>query len=235
MSYDRLPIPMTRWGERVVGWLALAGDERVLDAGCGTGRVTALLRERLPHGDVIALDGSPSMIARARERLGHDRVEFVGADLQEPLPVDPPVDAILSTAAFHWITDHDALFRNLAAVLRPGGQIAAQCGGEGNIASVDAALADMGLSQRKHYASPQDTRTRLEAAGFTDIEVWLHEEPTPLPETDLEPYLEAICLGDHVESIVPEDRRAFVHEVALRMPGSVIDYVRLNIRARRAF
>lgn len=235
MSYDRLPIPMTRWGERVVGWLALAGDERVLDAGCGTGRVTALLRERLPHGDVIALDGSPSMIARARERLGHDRVEFVGADLQEPLPVDPPVDAILSTAAFHWITDHDALFRNLAAVLRPGGQIAAQCGGEGNIASVDAALADMGLSQRKHYASPQDTRTRLEAAGFTDIEVWLHEEPTPLPETDLEPYLEAICLGDHVESIAPEDRRAFVHEVALRMPGSVIDYVRLNIRARRAF
>lgn len=233
VSYDRLPIPMTRWGERVVGWLALAGDERVLDAGCGTGRVTELLRERLPHGTVIAVDGSQSMIARARERLGDDGVELVVADLQEPLPVDPPVDAILSTATFHWITDHDALFRNLAAVLRPGGQIAAQCGGEGNIASVGAALADMGLSQRKHYASPQDTRTRLEAAGFTEIDVWLHEEPTALPEADLEPYLEAICLGDHVASMPPEDRRAFVHEVALRMPGSVIDYVRLNIRARR--
>ena len=64
-------------------------------------------------------------------RLGDDRVEYLVADLQEPLPVSPPVDAILSTATFHWIADHDALFANLAAVLRPGGQLAAQCGGAG--------------------------------------------------------------------------------------------------------
>jgi trans-aconitate 2-methyltransferase len=235
-TYDRLPIPMTRWGETVVGWLDLRGDEHVLDAGCGTGRVTATLRDRLPNGHVVALDGSPSMVERARERLGDDRVEFLVADLTRPIPLEEPVDAVLSTATFHWILDHDALFRTLAAVMRPGAQLAAQCGGAGNIRSINAALADMGESfgGRKHFATPEATRNRLDAAGFADIETWLHDEPTPVPADDLEPYLEAICLGDHFEGKENDERRAFAHEVAVRMPEPVIDYVRLNIRARRA-
>jgi trans-aconitate 2-methyltransferase len=234
-TYDRLPIPMTRWGETVVGWLDLTGDEQVLDAGCGTGQVTATLRARVPRGRVIALDGSPSMIERARARLGDDRVEYLVADLGRPLPIDEPVDAILSTATFHWIADHDALFAHLAAVLTPGGQLAAQCGGAGNIASIEAALRDLGVDPgRKHFATPEDTALRLRAAGFVDVETWLHEEPTPLPADDLEPYLEAICLGDHVEHMAEGERRAFVHGVARRLPAPAIDYVRLNIRARRA-
>ena len=233
-AYDRLPIPMTRWGETVLGWLDLAGDERVLDAGCGTGRVTERLRDRLPHGEVVALDGSSAMIERARDRLGSHRITFVVADLQRPLPIDPPVDAVLSTATFHWVLDHDALFANLASVMRPGAQLAAQCGGQGNIASVAAALREMGEEAgRKHFAGADETRRRLEAAGFVEVETWLHDEPTPLPTDDLEPYLEAICLGDHVEGMAEPERRRFVHEVARRMPEPVIDYVRLNIRARR--
>jgi trans-aconitate 2-methyltransferase len=233
-AYDRLPIPMTRWGEGVIGWLDLAGDERVLDAGCGTGHVTAKLRDRLPRGEVVALDGSISMIDRARERLGDDRMTYVVADLALPLPIGDPVDAILSTATFHWVRDHDALFRNLAAVVRPGGQLAAQCGGEGNIASIETALRDMGagLAGRKRFAGAEETRSRLEAAGFTDVETWLHEEPTPISPADVESYLEAICLGDHVEGMRADERARFVSEVAARMPEPVIDYVRLNIRAR---
>ena len=235
-TYDRLPIPMTAWGAGVVAWLDLAGDERVLDAGCGTGQVTALLRDRLPRGTVIALDGSASMIERARARLGEERITYLVADLAAPLPLEEPVDAVLSTATFHWIADHDALFAHLAAVLRPGGQLAAQCGGAGNIASIEAALRALGedFAGRKHFAAPETTRARLGAAGFTDVSCWLHDEPTPLAEDDLEPYLETICLGDHVHGMGPEASRAFVHEVAVRMPAPVIDYVRLNIRARRA-
>ncbi len=233
-AYDRLPIPMTAWGETVLGWLDLRGDERVLDAGCGTGKVTAALLARLPRGNVVALDGSARMIARARERLGEDRAEYLVADLSRPLPLHDPVDAILSTATFHWILDHDALFRHLAAVLVSGGQLAAQCGGAGNIAQIEAALGEMGgdLQGRKLYATPEATAARLVDAGFVDIECWLHDEPVPLPTDDLEPYLEAICLGDHVEDMEPAERAAFVHEVARRMPEPVIDYVRLNIRAR---
>jgi trans-aconitate 2-methyltransferase len=238
VEYDRLGSPMTRWGETVVGWLDLDGDERVLDAGYGTGRVTERLLERLPRGRVVALDGSRAMVDRAHARLAPyaDRVEYVVADLSRALPVDKPVDAILSTATFHWIRDHDALFANLAAVLRPGGQLAAQCGGAGNTASIEAALRELGedLEGRKHFATPEDTRTRLERAGFTGIETWLHDEPTDLEPEDLEPYLATICLGDHVETMTDDERERFVHEVAIRLPGPRIDYVRLNIRARRA-
>src|SRR4249920_2250048 len=99
-SYDRIAEPMTRWGTAVLDRLPLAGDERVLDAGCGSGRVTEQLLDRLPGGAVVALDGSPSMIAEARRRLERFgvRVEYVVADLMAPLPIRGPVDAVLSTA-----------------------------------------------------------------------------------------------------------------------------------------
>jgi trans-aconitate 2-methyltransferase len=238
VTYDRLASPMTRWGETVVGWLELQGDERVMDAGCGTGRVTERLLRRLPRGGVVAVDGSGAMVDQARTRLAPfgDRVSYVVADLSRPIPVAPPVDAILSTATFHWIVDHDALFANLAAVLRPGGQLAAQCGGAGNIASIQAALHAMGegFEGRKHFATAEDTLMRLERAGFTDVETWLHDEPTDVEPEDVEPYLATICLGDHVEGMADDERARFVAGVARRLPGPRIDYVRLNIRARRA-
>ncbi len=237
-TYDRIADPMFRWGGIVVGRLELEGQETVLDAGCGSGRVTELLVERLPRGRVVALDGSPSMLEGARGRLRRfgDRVEFVLADLALPLPLDRPVDAILSTATFHWVRDHDALFHNLAAVLRPGGALGAQCGGAGNIETIARTLRDLGAEPygSKVYATPEETSARLVAAGFTEVECWLQAEPTPFAtREDLETYLRTIILGDHVEAMAPDDARAFARSVAERMPGLEIDYVRLNIRARR--
>src|SRR4029079_11598098 len=93
-TYDRVADPQTRWGQLVLDRLPLLGDERVLDAGCGTGRVTELLAARLPLGHVVALDGSPAMIAAARDRLAGfgERIEYVVADLARPLPPGRPVD-----------------------------------------------------------------------------------------------------------------------------------------------
>jgi trans-aconitate 2-methyltransferase len=236
-EYDRLAAPMTRWGSEVVGRLELRGDERVLDAGCGSGKVTAMLLERLPRGRVVALDGSPSMIELARERLtaAGDRVEYVVADLQQPLPIEGAVDAVLSTATFHWVPDQDALYRNLAAVLRPGGQLVAQCGAAGNIASVERALRELGYDfGEKRFIGVEETRERLARSGFVDADVWIHDEPTPIPPEDLEAYLRTICLGSHVDGMSPEDAAAFAHEVAIHLPGPAIDYVRLNVTARRA-
>jgi trans-aconitate 2-methyltransferase len=234
-AYERLPIPMTRWGEAVVGRLELAGSERVMDAGCGTGQVTEKLLERLPRGRVIAVDGSPSMIRQARHRLGDERVAYVVADLLDPLPINAPVDAILSTATFHWIPDHDRLFAHLAAVLRPDGQLEAQCGGVGNIGSIAGIVRELGLDVEsgKAFPTPEETTDRLEAAGFVDIECWLHDEPTPLPAGDLESYLRAVCLGGIVEGMSEADRDGFIRAVVERMSEPMIDYVRLDIQARR--
>lgn len=238
-TYDRIADPQTRWGRAVLDRLPLEGTERVLDAGCGSGRVTELLATRLPHGRVVALDASAAMIEAARARLAPlgDRVEYVVTDLGRPLPLAEPVDAILSTATFHWVPDHDALFANLALVLRPGGRLVAQCGGVGNIASIRRVLAtiDDGWPGAAHYETPMATVDRLDAAGFVDIECWLTDEPTRFePGEPFETFLRTVILGGHLERLPPGERDAFVRTVANGLPEPVIDYVRLNITARRA-
>ena len=140
-AYDRLSGPMAAMGLAVLERLPLNGDETVIDAGCGSGRVTEALLEQLPRGRVIGVDASASMIDAARERLG-DRGELHVADLVS-FDLGLRADAILSTATFHWIADHDALFARLRAHLRPGGLLVAQCGGQGNIARVHAAAREV--------------------------------------------------------------------------------------------
>jgi trans-aconitate 2-methyltransferase len=240
-TYDRIANPMTRWGTDVLARLPLRGDETVLDAGCGSGRVTELLADRLPRGHVIALDASPSMVDAARARLAPfgERVTCQVADLGAPLPLEPEsVDAILSTATFHWVRDHDALFANLGTPLRPGGRLVAQCGGAGNIAGVRAVLARTGdgWTGPWTFATPHETTSRLEAAGFSEIETWLHDELTPLePGAPLREYLRTVVLGAHLERLGSDaERDEFVDAVAAALPEPVIDYVRLNILATRA-
>jgi trans-aconitate 2-methyltransferase len=238
-TYDRVADPQAGWGAAVLDRLPLEGDERVLDAGCGSGRVTEMLVERLPRGRVVALDASAAMLEEARRRLVRhaDRLEFVQADLARPLPISPPVDAVLSTATFHWVTDHDALFRNLAAVIRPGGRLVAQCGGAGNIATLKRVLAGIGDGWPGEYlfATPAETTERLVASGFADVEAWLTDEPTRFDAgAPFETFLETVCLRQHLERLPVGERSAFVKAVAARMPAPELDYVRLNITARRA-
>ena len=235
-SYDRLPIPMTGWGLGVLDRLPLRGGERVLDAGCGTGQVTEALRERLPDGEIVALDASPSMLELARARLGEDRVSFLAHDLLEPIPI-APVDAILSTATFHWVPDHDRLFANLAAILRPDGRMAAQSGGAGNLRCVNDAVAratGIDLTETKVYPTPAAETDRLQRAGFTDVECWLHDEPVELPPDELEAYLRTVILSGEVARRTPSEAANFVHAVAIELGAPVIDYVRLDIAARRS-
>ncbi len=240
-TYDRVSDPMTRWGEKVLARLTVAPDATVLDAGCGTGRVTEMLLRRVPEGRVVALDAAPSMVAEARLRLAPsgDRVRFVQADLLDLTPGRlggwAPVDAVLSTATFHWVLDHDRLFAGLAGVMAPGGQLVAQCGADGNIARLIEAVRSTGLERTGawYYATPEDTRRRLLASGFTAVEVWTHPEPTPIDPAELETYLETVCLRTMVAPMGPDERTSFLARVAEAMGEPVIDYLRLNIVARR--
>jgi trans-aconitate 2-methyltransferase len=238
-SYDRVSGTMEALGLEVLQRLPLRGEERVLDAGCGSGRVTQALIERLPRGHVIGVDQSASMVEAARGRLGAD-ADLRVCDLLE-LELDEPVDAILSTATFHWIADHERLFERLHAALVPGGRLLAQCGGEGNIdvlrgraqAVVEREpYAQHFLSWRApwNYAGPEPTRERLLAAGFAEAECWLTEAPRQPPEP--REFLSTIVLGPHVQQLPEELREPFMDEV-LDVLGApvVVDYVRLNIDA----
>jgi trans-aconitate 2-methyltransferase len=238
-SYDRISGTMQALGLEVLDRLQLAGDETVLDGGCGSGRVTQALIERLPDGHVIAVDESASMIDAARERLGAD-ADLRVADLVE-LELAEPVDAILSTATFHWIADHQRLFARLRAALRPGGRLVAQCGGEGNIVVLRGLASEVlarepyarhfaGFAPPWNYQGAEPTRERLLAAGFSSAECWL----TPAPRQPEQPreFLSTIVLGPHVQHLPNDLRQPFMDDV-LQLLGEpvIVDYVRLNIDA----
>lgn len=247
-TYQRVAGPQEQWGRAVVDGIALRGDETALDAGCGTGRVTRLLAERLPGGRVTGVDGSHAMVAEAAARLADlaPRVSVRQGDLLE-LEADPPVDLIVSTATFHWILDHDALFRRLFGALAPGGRLVAQCGGRGNIAAALAAADAIaagepyaaglaGMPRTWLFAGPQETVARLEAAGFADARAELVEAPAVLEE-DAVAFLSTVVLRHHLERLPHDLRTPYAEEVAarLRRPDGtvVLDYVRLNLEGRR--
>lgn len=237
-SYDRISAPMESLGREVLARLELRGDELVLDVGCGSGRITEALIERLPRGRVIALDASQSMVAAARRRLPRADVRVMDA---LELELEEPVDAILSTATFHWIADHERLFRRLRAALRRGGRLLAQCGGEGNIdelrgranavrAREPYAPHFRGWQAPWNYAAPGRTRERLLDVGFTSAECWLAPAPQQ-PEHPRE-FLSTIVLGPHVQQLPAELREPFMDDVLAELGEPVVvDYVRLNIDA----
>jgi trans-aconitate 2-methyltransferase len=232
---------MQALGQAVLDRLELRGDETVLDAGCGSGRITETLIERLPRGRVIGADVSASMVAAARERLGPD-ADIRRADLLElERELDEPVDAILSTATFHWVADHAALFRSLHGVLRPGGRLVAQCGGEGNITKLRA-RAGVVMEREPYaerfrdfqppwnYANPEDTGERLLKAGFAMAECWL--APAPTEPGHPREFLATIVLGPHVQHLPESLREPFMDAVMVELGEPVVvDYVRLNIDA----
>jgi trans-aconitate 2-methyltransferase len=242
-AYDRLSLPMERLGREVMDRLELRGDETVLDAGCGSGRLTELLIERVPDGRVIGVDVSASMIEAARNRLG-DGVDLRVADLVGLDLGGDTVDVVFSTATFHWIADHDALFASLRGALKAGGRLVAQCGGAGNIATVHAAARQAGEEPefRRYFegwqgpwnfATPADTERRLAAAGFGDAHCWLAERP--VQPDDPRKYLRTINLGAHLERLPGDLHDPFVDTVlAILGEHPVLDYVRLNIDATAA-
>ncbi len=240
-SYHAVATPHQGWGAEILDRLALRGDETVLDLGCGTGRVSAQLLERLgPEGHVIGVDGSAAMVAEAQRQLGGEHARFVQQDLLE-LTVEEPADAAVSSATFHWIADHDQLFARVRAALKDGAPFVAQCGGRGNIASIVAVVTEVcarepfaptfaGWPGPWNYAGPEETAERLERAGFAVDRVWLNPSPQRPPET--REFLRTVSLGAHVERLAPDLREPFLEAVLEGLgPEPVHDYVRLNIVA----
>jgi trans-aconitate 2-methyltransferase len=239
-TYHRVSAPQLEWAEHVLARLPLRGDETVLDAGCGSGRVTHVLLEQLPRGHVVAVDSAPSMVEHALTALDPERATVLQADLTK-LELDEPVDAAFSNAVFHWIADHDALFARLFEALRPGGLLVAQCGGKGNVARFHAAATAVaaeepyaehlaGWTGPWNFAGAEETAERLGRAGFTDVATWL--EPYPVSPPDPTGFLRTVCLGPHLEQLPDELRGRFVDAVRERC-GTELDYVRLNIDAKK--
>jgi trans-aconitate 2-methyltransferase len=238
-TYQRVSVPHEEWAAAVLGRLPLRGEETVLDAGCGTGRVTRMLVERLPDGRVVAVDGSTAMVAGVREVLRPRDQAFV-ANLTE-LELEEPVDAVVSSAVFHWIHDHDLLFRRMRACLVPGGRLVAQCGGAGNIDAFRR--AGLAVSAREpyaahfedfgdlwYYAGAEETEARLRGAGFEAVRCWL--EPWSVVPPEPAQFTRTIMLSGHIDRLPSDLHDRFVADVIAEAGEPLrLDYVRLNIEA----
>jgi len=249
--YHRVSNPQVTWGLRVLDRLMLRGDETVMDAGCGTGRLTAELLERLPRGRVIAVDQSAGMAEGARSylepRFGR-RVEVVQADILSAV-VDP-VDGVFSTATFHWIHDHAQLFRHLYGLVKPGGFLHAQCGGGPNVARLHRRAAALmqtepfasyysSWTEPWEFADAATTAARLRAAGWADIDTNL--EPAPVVfdgPAEFAEFIETVVLRPYLAYLPSAALRtqfvdAITAQAAADQPPFELDYWRLNMHARR--
>jgi trans-aconitate 2-methyltransferase len=236
-AYDRISQPQQAWATDVLARLeGIAEDATVLDVGCGTGRITETLLQLVPKGRVLAVDASTEMVALARLRLG-ERAQVWCQDALE-LDLSEPVDAIVSTATLHWVTDHDRLWKRLAGALRAGGRLEIQCGGEGNIERVREAIEAAARKVAPEllgwspwvFAGPRETEHRLREAGFLERRCWLQERPTH-PE-DVATFVRTSILAAHLERLPQDRREAFVSAVLAEVHPP-LDYVRLNASAVR--
>jgi trans-aconitate 2-methyltransferase len=249
-TYNQVMAPQAEWGEQVLTRLPLRGDEVAMDAGCGSGKVTAQLLERLPRGRVYGVDVSPSMLVVAKEQLARygERARLVQGDLTE-LALPEPLDAIFSNATFHWVTDHAKLFRNLLRLLAPGGRLVAQCGGAGNITRMmecaDAAMTEQpfaGVASPRvetwRFADADVTRHLLEQAGFAEVNTWLEPAPTQFPDREAYvTFIKTVVLRRYLARLPEELHDRFVSATVDRAEqsglGHQVDYIRLNMEAQR--
>jgi trans-aconitate 2-methyltransferase len=273
-KYHRISDPQLAWGRAVAARLHAVPGERILDLGCGTGRLTAEIA-RVPGIIVVGLDSSATMLAQAyggqtpvvqlpTGEHPRDRGQTPVADLptqtggQTPvyvradgavLPFASAFDAVFSAAVFHWIPDHDQLFRSVLAALKPGGRLIAQCGGAKNLDTLYGRARALMHSDRyrdhfggwkdfNHFENVADTERRLGDAGFTDIDVSLVSSPVPFDTpAAFKEFVAAVCLRHHLDRLPAEAREGFLTQITNQAreddPPLTLDYWRLNIAARK--
>jgi trans-aconitate 2-methyltransferase len=249
--YHRLSAPQVSWGKKVLSRLRLRGDETVLDAGCGTGRLTADLLQALPRGRVIGVDLSRNMLDSAREHLSPQfgtRISLVVCDLLH-LPFEHVFDGIVSTAAFHWVLDHDQLFANLRRALVAGGWLEAQCGGGPNVVLLRNRANELaatpkfapfftGFHEPWLFQDAEGAAKSLRRAGFVEVETSTEAAPTVLDNAEqYAEFVRNIILRLHLENFPTENYRAeflaqLTDQAAADDPPFLLDYWRLNLRGR---
>ncbi len=253
--YHRVSEPQFDWGQRVIERLKPAAGERILDLGCGTGRLTQEIQRASRGGPprVVGLDRSGAMLAVARAAMGTAEeaapVPLVHADGAR-LPFRAAFDAVFSAATLHWIPEHQAVFDGVARALDAGGRFVAQCGGRGNLRRMLEHTAKLQASApyREYFdgwravwnfAGPGETAARLRAAGLRDEEVWLEEAPVDLETAEkYADFVSCVCIRHHLERLPLQLRDRFTHDLtalaARDAPPYTLDYWRLNIGARKA-
>ena len=258
LTYDNISDVIESWGLDLIERLNWKGNEIVLDAGCGSGRLTKIISTKLPKGKVFAVDLDSSMIKLANERLGKiSNVKFIQSNICD-IELQDKIDVIFSNAVLHWISNHRKVFEHFWQILKPNGQLSIQCGGYGNLTKTLSVFNKVRKSlefcnyfcNRKgesiwnepwYFAKAEDTVKILKEIGFKNIEVSLENKVAKFHDKeDYFIFIKTIVLRPYLEYLSNDKLRnmfakAVVHEIETNFKELQwkLDYVRLNIHAKK--
>lgn len=184
--YDQKHAFVSQYGEAVVDLLAPKEGELILDLGCGTGDLAALIKSK--GANVIGLDSSHQMIEAAKAKYPDIRFDQQSA---ADFAYDQLFDAVFSNATLHWVLEAESAVRCIRRALRPGGRFVAEFGGSGNVASIVAALqqaltnngyAEAASRHAWYFPTLSAYTTLLEQNGFRVTTAFHFDRPTKLED-----------------------------------------------------
>jgi trans-aconitate methyltransferase len=163
-----------RWGLELLDRLSFRGDERVLDVGCGDGRITAEIATRVPKGSVVGVDKSEEMICFAESHFSKQAFPNLTFEVRDACHFNfrKEFDVVFSNAALHWIRDHSTLLRGIRGCLRPGGRILAQMGGKGNAEGI-LRVARKVIARKEWCPYFEDFHVPYAFYGLSEYRRWL--------------------------------------------------------------
>jgi trans-aconitate 2-methyltransferase len=254
-TYDNISNIQENWANTIIKKREWTGKENLLDAGCGSGRVTKILSEKITDGNIYAIDNDPNMIKKAKETLkDFKNIKVIESDLLDIRTLNIPIkfDVIFSNAVLHWVLDHHKVFERFYDLLNPEGQLLIQCGGHGNLQktlSIFDSVKDLPkfseyFSQWKldrNYAKPEETDKILKEIGYKDINVYLTEAPAIFnSKNEYSIYLRTVDLRPYLKYLPSEQvQNDFTNTVLLFMEKHhpnlcwKLDYMRLTILASK--
>lgn len=250
-TYDKVSAKVQlRWGRKLLDKRRWSGNEIVMDAGAGSGNLTRILADKVPNGQIYAVDSDPSMVEQAKINLSDcSNVQVIHSSMDD-VKLQTKVDVIFSNAALHWILDQQKILSYFWQLLKPNGELLIECGGHGNLEKILSLIFKIiqsdqfkanfaGWKQPWFFPRPEYTKSLLLDIGFRDIQVYLSDETMVYP--DLESFMLFVKtvimkpFADHLgDSKKDQFFEAFLNEIKLHSNnGWVLDYVRLDISARK--
>lgn len=175
-KYERSSSAQKLWAEELIRKIEIDGCERVLDIGCGDGKITASIADLLLKGSVLGIDSSKEMVRFAKEKFppeSHENLRFMEADARD-LRFDEEFDLVVSFAALHWIWDHGPVLWGIRRALKPGGRIFLQFGGQGNAAE-PLRIADEMTGEERWRSYFEGFNFRYGFFGPEEYRIWLEE------------------------------------------------------------
>jgi trans-aconitate 2-methyltransferase len=251
-TYDKVSTNVQlQWGRKLLEKRKWTGDEIVMDAGAGSGNLTKILADKVPNGQVYAVDIDLNMIQQAKINLSnYSNVQLIHSSMDD-VKLPTKVDVIFSNAALHWVLDQQKILSYFWQLLKPNGELLIEYGGHGNLEKILSILFKIIRSDqfkgsfanwKKSWYFPRldDTERLLQQIGFRDIQVYLSEKNMIYPDREsFMLFVKTVIMKPFVDHLgdTKKDQffKAFVSQMEQRQSKTswVLDYVRLDIFARK--